>query len=95
MLITCPECNLQASDKAISCPHCGYPLKESSQPINIQPPAPKRRMRLPNGFGNITKINGNLRNPYRVMVPAGKTPEGRPISKLLKPQSYFKTYNDA
>lgn len=28
MLIYCPECELQISDKAITCPHCGYPLKE-------------------------------------------------------------------
>ena len=27
MLIKCPECKLQVSDKAITCPHCGYPLK--------------------------------------------------------------------
>ena len=26
MLILCPECNREISDKAISCPHCGYPL---------------------------------------------------------------------
>jgi Uncharacterised protein family UPF0547 len=25
-LIKCPECQLQVSDKAIICPHCGYPL---------------------------------------------------------------------
>lgn len=25
-LITCPECNGQVSDKATTCPHCGYPL---------------------------------------------------------------------
>ena len=29
------------------------------------------------------------------MVTVGKTPEGKPISKLLKPVSYFPTYNDA
>ena len=27
MLIICPECELQVSDKAINCPHCGYPMK--------------------------------------------------------------------
>lgn len=26
MLIKCPECNLQVSDHAIACPHCGYPI---------------------------------------------------------------------
>lgn len=25
-LMKCPECGLQVSDKALSCPHCGYPL---------------------------------------------------------------------
>lgn len=25
-LITCPECNGQVSEKATTCPHCGYPL---------------------------------------------------------------------
>ena len=25
-LIKCPECNKEVSDKASSCPHCGYPL---------------------------------------------------------------------
>lgn len=91
MLINCPECELMVSDKAYSCPHCGYPFR----------PAQKRRetakrKRLPNGFGQISEIKGkNLRKPYRVMVPAGKSPEGRPISKLLSPIAYFKTYNEA
>jgi integrase len=54
------------------------------------------RMKLPNGFGQISKIkNRRLRNPFRVMVTVGKTPEGRPICKSLKPQAYFRTYNDA
>ena len=55
-----------------------------------------KRRRLPNGFGQITKIkNKNLRNPFRAMVTVGKTETGRPIAKLLEPQAYFRTYNDA
>ena len=30
MLIKCPECNREISDQAISCPHCGYPLKKKT-----------------------------------------------------------------
>lgn len=55
-----------------------------------------KHMRLPNGFGQISKLkNRRLRNPYRAMVTVGKTPEGRPICKLLKPRAYFPTYNEA
>ena len=91
MLLKCPECNLQVSDKAYTCPHCGYPLVPTAQ----RKPYGKHR-RLPNGFGRITKIKGqNLRNPYRAMVTIGKTEEGRPISRILKPKGYFRTYNDA
>lgn len=94
MLIKCPECELQVSDKAPACPHCGYPM----QPTAKRKPRTKnnKRRRLPNGFGQISEIkNRNLRNPFRAMVTVGKTPEGRPICKPLKPESYFPTYNDA
>ena len=30
-LISCPECEKQVSDKAVACPHCGYPLAEPLQ----------------------------------------------------------------
>ena len=30
MLIKCPECELQVSDKAVSCPHCGQALNQES-----------------------------------------------------------------
>lgn len=91
MLLKCPECGLQVSDKAYTCPHCGYPMVPTKQ----RKPYGQHR-RLPNGFGRITKIsNQNLRNPYRAMVTVGKTSEGRPISRILKPKGYFRTYNDA
>ena len=31
----CQEYELQASDKAISCPHCGYTLKPKSDYVGI------------------------------------------------------------
>lgn len=94
MLTQCPECELPVSDKANICPHCGYPLKPSEK--QKRPRKSNKRRRLPNGFGQISEIkNRNLRNPFRAMVTIGKTPEGKPICKPLKPESYFATYNDA
>lgn len=93
MLMKCPECELQVSDKALTCPHCGYPLKISNNRARRQP---NRRRRLPNGFGQISELKGkNLRKPFRAMVTIGKTDEGKPICKLLRPEAYFETYNDA
>lgn len=95
MLLNCPECQLQVSDKAIYCPHCGYPIDKAAK---NKSPSKKREThkRLPNGFGRITKINNkNLRKQYRVMVSVGKTADGKPIGKLLKPEAFFKTYNEA
>ena len=94
MLVKCPECELQVSDKAMACPHCGYPM----QPTAKRKPRAKnnKRRRLPNGFGQISEIkNRNLRNPFRAMVTVGKDADGRPICKPLKPEAYFPTYNDA
>lgn len=94
MLIKCPECNLQVSDRARSCPHCGYPLKE--EPKEPKKRKNNKRKRLPNGFGQISEIKGqNLREPFRAMVTIGKNSVGRPICKPLKPKAYFKTYNEA
>ena len=96
MLIICPECAQSVSDKAISCPHCGYPVKSISQKSPPRKIQSTKHRKLPNGFGQITELkNRNLRNRFRVMVSDGKTEFGRPIQKLLKPRAYFPTYNEA
>jgi len=93
MLLKCPECGLQVSDRAASCPHCGYPVHFGSTKSGVGKPP---RKRLPNGFGQITKIkNRSLQNPYRVLVTVGKSADGKPVVKPLYPQSYFHTYKDA
>lgn len=94
MLIKCPECDLQISDKAIACPHCGYPINPRQNIKQVR--RGKGRRKLPNGFGQITELkNSRLRNKFRVMITIGRDSNGRPIQKLLKPNAYFKTYNDA
>lgn len=89
MLIKCPECGLQVSNKAEACPHCGCPIAPKAK-------RKTKHMRLPNGFGQISEIKGKqLRNPWRAMITVGKDEKGRPICKVLKPQGYFPTYNAA
>ena len=93
-LMKCPECELQVSDKALSCPHCGYPLQATRSVKRTRKSV--RRKRLPNGFGSITELkNRNLRKPFWARVCVGKNSAGKPILKPLKPDSYFETYNDA
>lgn len=95
MLIQCPECELNVSDKALTCPHCGCPMTKNIKPTYSRARHNKRR-RLPNGFGQISEIKGrNLRKPFRAMVTIGKEDNGRPICKMLKPEAYFETYNEA
>ena len=93
-LIKCPECDLQVSDKAIACPHCGYPLDKSAIQKKVR--KSKKRMRLPNGFGSITQLKQkNLRNSFWVRVCVGRNELGKPILKPLKPRATFPTYNEA
>ena len=52
-----------------------------------------KHMRLPNGFGQISKIKKPLRNPYRAMVSTGINHDtGHHIQKTI---GYYRTYNDA
>ncbi len=95
MLIQCPECELNVSDKALACPHCGYPMSKNIKKQSSRVGHNKRK-RLPNGFGQISEIkNQKLRKPFRAMVTVGKDDTGHPICKPLKPEAYFETYNEA
>jgi len=38
-LVNCPECKARISDQAISCPHCGRPIKAEAMPARLYRPA--------------------------------------------------------
>lgn len=54
MLIKCPECELQVSDKATFCPHCGYPM---------QPDVKQRkpRSKITNGDGSLMGLDRSVK----------------------------------
>lgn len=35
-LIKCPECGKEFSDRAVSCPNCGYPVPQKKVPVHIE-----------------------------------------------------------
>lgn len=64
-LLKCPECTHDVSDKALTCPNCGYPMNmPSSTKPRIRNGKPTK---LPNGYGTIYKMSGKRSKPYRVM----------------------------
>lgn len=49
-------------------------------------------MKLPNGFGGITKLSGKRRNPYRVRITRGWTNDGKQLYDTL---GYYHTREEA
>lgn len=80
MLITCPECSGIVSDKAYSCPHCGFPI-EGREDMPIKRKAPRKRR--PNGSGSIVRIKSNRKNPYQVRVNTRIDDRGYPVYDTL------------
>lgn len=79
-LIQCPECNAQVSDKALSCPHCGFPIIATEKPRKTTKSSARKHPKLPNGFGSIKKLSGNRTNPYAVYPPVTEfTVNGLPV----------------
>ena len=79
-LITCPECTGTISDKAYFCPHCGYPLQQST----IPPKQPRKaRKRRPNGSGTIVKLSGKRKKPFQVRVNTRIDNFGMPVYDVL------------
>ena len=93
-LINCPECSHSVSDKAFTCPCCGYPIQSINKPTRHPATKKTRYKKLPNKFGSIKKLSGNRRKPYAAFPPCiGFSITGSPI--IPKAIGYFETYNEA
>ena len=79
-LIQCPECSGQISDKAIICPHCGFPVRDGS--ISTSTPR-KARKRRPNGSGTVVKLSGKRKNPFQVRVNTRINADGYPAYDVI------------
>lgn len=101
MLINCPECDHQISDKASVCLFCGFPIAlpvKSSSPERKSSKntssTPRKYRRLPNGYGCISKASGKRRRPYAAIPPVtGYKLNGSPVRPCAI--GYFETYQDA
>ena len=79
-LIQCPECSGQISDKAIICPHCGFPVRDG----NISTSTPRKaRKRRPNGSGTVVKLSGKRKNPFQVRVNTRINADGYPAYDVI------------
>lgn len=92
MIINCPECDNQISDKAVACPHCGMPMKSDSSNLISRK---QRFHRLPKNFGQIKHLTDTKRRkPYMALPPTqGYNDKGKAI--VGAPLGYFATYQEA
>lgn len=79
-LTTCPECTGKVSDRALFCPHCGFPLQDKPMPTRQTKRARKRR---PNGSGTIVTLSGKRLKPYQVRVNTRIDDRGYPVYDIL------------
>lgn len=79
-LIQCPECSGQISEKAVICPHCGFPVRDGS--ISTSTPR-KARKRRPNGSGTVVKLSGRRKSPFQVRVNTRIDSNGYPAYDVI------------
>ena len=57
-LLKCPECEHNVADKAVACPHCGYPM---NSPTSTKPRIRNGKpTKLPNGCRALGQFNDSI-----------------------------------
>lgn len=94
-LIKCPECEKEISDKALSCPHCGYPMKTVTS-TRIRSKRHKRPARAANGSESVYNT-GRLHKPFRAVATTGFVldPATKKAKQVRKTLGYFDTREQA
>lgn len=94
-LLKCPECSGTISDQAITCPHCGYPLKAVTN-TKTRSRRHKRPTRAANGAGSIYNT-GRPHKPFRAVATTGFVldPVTQKAKQVRKTIGYFETREEA
>ena len=79
-LITCPECSGKVSDKAYSCPHCGFPMQMQR---TVDKPRKATRKRRANGLGSIVPLKRKSGTIYEVRVNTRIDERGYPLYDVI------------
>jgi hypothetical protein len=90
VLIICPECDHQISDRAATCPNCGYPLHLSDVsppllPTRKEPPAPSDSRTCPGNSPEASRLDSTITNPEPV-GPSAPRPAVAASSSPVPPQ---------
>ena len=65
MIIKCPECGKEISDKAKFCIHCGFTLNEAASSVNKNPSdAPETKIEYKELHSNVRKYCGKSSTEY-------------------------------
>ena len=72
-LINCPECNREISDKAVTCPHCGYPLNIGNESSSISQTANSYAVIFYKINGNKTEIIKKIKEVMNISLYDAKT----------------------
>ena len=78
-LIVCPECSGKVSDRAYSCPHCGFPMQGKLYTA----PRKATRKRRANGLGSIVPLKRKSGTVYQVRVNTRIDGRGYPAYDVL------------
>lgn len=91
-LIKCPECSGDVSDKAPTCPHCGYPLQDTVTTSKPRSKRYKRPSRAANGAGSIYNT-GRPHKPFRAVATLGfeLDPVTHKSKQIRKTVGYYET----
>lgn len=92
-LIHCPECNHQISDRALSCPNCGFPMNNATN--NQKEPKTNYDIELVSLSNNANKIKiiGNIRGLTGAGLAETKELVDFPPKTILKNLGYDSAIN--
>ncbi len=87
-LINCPECNKQISNKAVSCPHCGFPMRLNFNDNKTDHERDSYNVILQSAFGNKMNAIKGVKSIFHVGLAEAKDIVDKAPSVLKRNTSF-------